>query len=264
MNGQSATPCGLFNPRRPIPIYVPAPSPASRERQTCAFRDFVHCLRFSPSRRRVALVASVADARPRSSAGSRGSQTYSAPPSTATAPTAQPMERSMTQPGQPGSTARAAATAPNAGGRRLLQPAGLHGRSVRRLPRRRPARHADRQRSHRRPRRRLASMLGLLLQIGIIALIGYLVWTWWQRRSQPALASGPADARRCLRNGSRPAFGLGGLGGGLRRRQRRAGARGRHRRGRPHAGRLQHVRAVCSATCRPRTARKTSARCARA
>ena len=35
-------------------------------------------------------------------------------------------------------------------------------------------------------------MLGLLLQIGIVAIIGYLLWTWWQRRNQPALASGPA------------------------------------------------------------------------
>src|ERR671935_1089647 len=36
--------------------------------------------------------------------GSRGSQTFSAPPSTTTAPSARPIERSMTQPGQPGST----------------------------------------------------------------------------------------------------------------------------------------------------------------
>src|SRR5262245_52944350 len=36
--------------------------------------------------------------------GSRGSQTFSAPPSTATSPGARPIERSMTQPGQPGGT----------------------------------------------------------------------------------------------------------------------------------------------------------------
>ena len=34
--------------------------------------------------------------------GSRGSQTFSAPPSTTTSPGARPIERSMTQPGQPG------------------------------------------------------------------------------------------------------------------------------------------------------------------
>src|SRR5262249_39117702 len=36
--------------------------------------------------------------------GSRGSQTFSAPPSTTTSPGARPIERSMTQPGQPGGT----------------------------------------------------------------------------------------------------------------------------------------------------------------
>ena len=45
-----------------------------------------------------------------------------------------------------------------------------------------------------------ASMLGLMLQIGIVVIIGYLLWTWWQRRNQPALASGPA-----LRNYASPA-----------------------------------------------------------
>src|SRR5690349_8683112 len=50
----------------------------------------------------MALAAGAADARPGggSSMGSRGSRTYSAPPSTATAPsTARPIERSTTQPG---------------------------------------------------------------------------------------------------------------------------------------------------------------------
>jgi predicted lipid-binding transport protein (Tim44 family) len=58
----------------------------------------------------------------------------------------------------------------------------------------------------------LASMLGLLLQIGIIAMVGYLLWSWWQRRSQPALAGGPA--LRDYNPGNRAAqFGLGsGLG----------------------------------------------------
>src|SRR5262249_60130880 len=34
--------------------------------------------------------------------GSRGSQTFSAPPSTTTSPTARPIERSLTQPPRPG------------------------------------------------------------------------------------------------------------------------------------------------------------------
>src|SRR5205807_552382 len=55
--------------------------------------------------------------------------------------------------------------------------------------------------------------LGRILQIGIVVLIGYLIWAWWQRRSQPALASGPA-----LRNydtgfgGQQPRYGFGGGG----------------------------------------------------
>ena len=161
------------------------------------------------------LVVSDADARPRLSAGSRGSQTYSAPPSTATSPTTRPLERSMTQPGQPGgSLAQRPATAPTpaptgglfgrpgfmgglfagflgAGLLGMLFGHGLTGGLG-----------------------GFASVLGLMLQIGIVVIIGYLLWTWWQRRSQPALANGPA-MRAVTPDGSRPSFGLGGLGGGL-------------------------------------------------
>ena len=74
----------------------------------------------------------------------------------------------------------------------------------------------------------MASMLGLMLQIGIIALIGYLLWTWWQRRSQPALASGPCCAT-CPRATSRPSYASAAseadFGGGLRRRAHRRRAR---------------------------------------
>jgi predicted lipid-binding transport protein (Tim44 family) len=137
-----------------------------------------------------ALVASIADARPRSSFGSRGSQTFSAPPSTATAPKAtRPMERSMTQPGQPGSFAQRPATPSPVGGF-LNRPgfmgglfagflgAGLLGMLF--------------GHGFLGGLGGIASMLGLLLQIGLVAIVGYLLWTWWQRRSQPALASGPA------------------------------------------------------------------------
>jgi predicted lipid-binding transport protein (Tim44 family) len=55
----------------------------------------------------------------------------------------------------------------------------------------------------------LASMFGLMLQIGIIAIVGYLLWSWWQRRNQPALAGGPA--LRDYNPGNRAAqFGFGG------------------------------------------------------
>jgi predicted lipid-binding transport protein (Tim44 family) len=161
----------------------------------------------------MALAVTDADARAGrgGSFGSRGSQTYSAPPSTATSPSARPIERSMTQPGQPGGALaqRPAAQAPTGGlfgrpgfmgglfagflGAGLLGMlfghglfGGLGG---------------------------FASMLGLMLQIGIIVLIGYLLWTWWQRRSQPALANGPSY-RDMPSGDSRPSF-LGSLGGGL-------------------------------------------------
>jgi predicted lipid-binding transport protein (Tim44 family) len=169
-----------------------------------------------------ALVASIADARPRSSFGSRGSQTYSAPPSTATAPKAtRPMERTMTQPGQPGSTASRTATAPNAaGGSFFNRPgfmgglfagflgAGLLGMLM--------------GNGFAGGLGGMASILGLMLQIGIIALVGYLLWTWWQRRSQPATAtaSGPM-LRDYGNNDSGRQLGMSGggmssgLGGGL-------------------------------------------------
>ena len=161
----------------------------------------------------LAFVFSDADARPRISAGSRGSQTFSAPPSTATSPTARPIERSMTQPGQPGGAlAQRPATAPNAAptgglfgrpgfmgglfagflGAGLLGMLFGHGLTG--------------------GLGGFASMLGLMLQIGIVVVIGYLLWTWWQRRSQPALANGPAY-RDMSAGDSRPSF-LGGLGGG--------------------------------------------------
>src|SRR2546421_8942643 len=68
----------------------------------------------------VVLAFAVTDADARAgrggSFGSRGSQTFSAPPSTATSPGARPIERSMTQPGQPGGTfAQRPATSPTGG-----------------------------------------------------------------------------------------------------------------------------------------------------
>ena len=169
----------------------------------------------------LALAVSDADARAGrgGSFGSRGSQTFSAPPSTATSPSARPIERSMTQPGQPGSTVgqRAPQTSPAAGGF-FNRPgflggmfagflgAGLLGMLF--------------GNGFMGGLGGAASMLGLLLQIGIVAIIGYLLWTWWQRRNQPALASGPAlrDANatnsRSPMSFSNNGFGGAGFGGG--------------------------------------------------
>jgi predicted lipid-binding transport protein (Tim44 family) len=160
------------------------------------------------------MAVSAADARAGGGfgSGSRGSRTYSAPPSTSTAPgTAQPFNRTFSQPGSPtvGAPAAAGGGFFNRGGmgRGLLGGlaagflgaglfgmlfggglfSGLGG---------------------------LSSILGLLLQVGLIVLVVRLAMSWWQRRNTPAAAyaGGPAAGP-----GAQPSFrsGLGfGLGSG--------------------------------------------------
>lgn len=126
------------------------------------------------------------------SSGSRGTRTFSAPPSTSTAPSAaQPFNRTMTQPGSPGMGAPAAAGAAKGGffnrpgmgmlgglaagflGAGLLGMlfgggmfSGLGG---------------------------LSSIIGLVLQIGLIIVVVRLAMMWWQRRNATASAyAGPA------------------------------------------------------------------------
>ena len=162
------------------------------------------------------LAISAADARVGGggSSGSRGGRTFSAPPSTSTAPNAaQPFNRTMTQPGTPGVGAPAAAGAAKGGffnrpgmgmlgglaagflGAGLLGMlfggglfGGLGG---------------------------LSSIIGLLLQIGLIIIVVRLAMSWWQRRHvtasayavptpTPAVGSGPLNS---LRTGT--GFGLG-------------------------------------------------------
>jgi predicted lipid-binding transport protein (Tim44 family) len=137
------------------------------------------------------LAVSAADARigGGASSGSRGGRTFSAPPSTSTAPgTAQPFNRTITQPGTPGMGAPAAAgggffNRPGMGmlgglaagflGAGLLGMlfgggmfGGLGG---------------------------LSSIIGLILQVGLIILVVRLAMSWWQRRHATASAyAGPA------------------------------------------------------------------------
>jgi predicted lipid-binding transport protein (Tim44 family) len=152
------------------------------------------------------VIAGDVDARPRMSFGSRGSKTFSAPPPTQTAPNAvRPMDRTMTQPQARPNTATRPTTAPTGGlfGRPgffgglaagflgagliglLLGHGFLGGLGG------------------------LASLFGLLLQVGLIVIVARLLWSWWQRRSQPAFAGGPMlrDA-----SSSQSAY-RGGLGG---------------------------------------------------
>jgi predicted lipid-binding transport protein (Tim44 family) len=125
-----------------------------------------------------------------SSSGSRGSsRTFSAPPTTHTAPNAaQPMQRSVTQPGQPGSTIGAAR--PATGGSWFNRPGLLGGLAAGFLG----AGLFGMLFGHGMfgGLGGLASMLGLIVQVGLIALVAMLIWRWFQRRNQPAMASGPA------------------------------------------------------------------------
>jgi predicted lipid-binding transport protein (Tim44 family) len=142
--------------------------------------------------------------------GSRGSQTFSAPPSTATSPSARPIERSMTQPNQPGGTfAQRPPTSSPVGGF-LNRPGFLGGLFAGFLG----AGLLGMLFGHGflGGLGGFASMLGLMLQIGIVVIIGYLLWTWWQRRTQPALASGPA-LRDYASGSARPEMGFGGGSG---------------------------------------------------
>lgn len=161
----------------------------------------------------LAMAISTADARVGGggSSGSRGSKTFSAPPSTTTAPNAaQPMNRTFAQPGAPAAGAAAGAAKggffnrPGMGmlgglaagflGAGLLgmlfgggMLGGLGG---------------------------LSSIIGLVLQIGLILIVVKLAMSWWQRRHTPAnaYASGPAASTAPPQGGgfgSGMGFGLG-------------------------------------------------------
>jgi predicted lipid-binding transport protein (Tim44 family) len=138
------------------------------------------------------------------SSGSRGARTFSAPPSTPTAPgTAQPFNRTFTQPGSPGAGAPIGGGFFNRPGMGLLGGlaagflgagllgmlfgggmfGGLGG---------------------------LSSIFGLILQIGLIVIVVRLAMSWWQRRhANPAYAGAAAGpgAQSSFRSGT--GFGLG-------------------------------------------------------
>ena len=163
-----------------------------------------------------ALVIADADARPRVSAGSRGSKTFSAPPPTATAPNATaPINRTMTTPGTPGVAAPAARppVAAPAGGmfggaRGMLGglAAGLLGAGLIGMLM---------GNGFMGGLAGLASIMGLLLQVALIGGVGFLLFRWWQRRSQPqpAYSGLPREATDAPQQRS-ALGGFGGFGGG--------------------------------------------------
>src|SRR5438105_13231802 len=161
----------------------------------------------------LAFVAIEANAAPRLNAGSRGSRTFSAPPPTATAPnSARPIERSMTQPPQPGAAPVARPATPAAPGGFFNRPGLLGGFAAGFLG----AGLLGMLFGHGLlgGLGGIASFLGLILQIGIIAMIAMFAWRWWQRRSQPAaaFAGGPA-LRDVMPNRPPPRPNFGGFGG---------------------------------------------------
>jgi predicted lipid-binding transport protein (Tim44 family) len=139
------------------------------------------------------------------SSGSRGTRTFSAPPSTSTAPsTAQPLNRTFTQPGSPGiGTSTAGGGFFNRPGGGMLRGlaagflgaglfgmlfgggmfGGLGG---------------------------MSSLFGLIIQIGLIVFVVRMAMSWWQRRTTPAYADaagGGLGGASAYRTGS--GFGLG-------------------------------------------------------
>jgi predicted lipid-binding transport protein (Tim44 family) len=158
------------------------------------------------------VIVSDADARARISAGSRGTRTFSAPPTTTTAPTARPIERSMTTPGQPGGAVAQAPRPATQPGGFFSRPGLLGGLAAGFLG----AGLIGMLLGHGflGGLGGLASFLGLILQVGLVAMVGYLLWSWWQRRSQPQPAYAGGANLRDIMQGERPRTGLGGLGAG--------------------------------------------------
>lgn len=150
------------------------------------------------------LAAPAADARPGGgrSSGSRGSATSSAPPTTTTAPrTAQPMQRTETpstapRPGAPAPAAAAPSRGMGFGGGFVagLLGAGLLGAMF--------------GGGFFGGLGGLSSMLGLLLQAGLIVGLVWLALRFFRRRSEPAMAGAGAPYARSGLGGPMP------LGGG--------------------------------------------------
>ena len=154
----------------------------------------------------LAIAVSSADARVGGglSSGSRGGRTFSAPPSTSTAPnTAQPFNRTITQPGspnfgapgggffnRPGLLGGLAAGFLGAGLLGMLFGGGLFGGLG-----------------------GLSSIIGLLLQIALIVFLVRLAMSWWQRRHETAAAFAGGPSSLGAQSGLRSATGF-GLGSG--------------------------------------------------
>ena len=159
----------------------------------------------------IALAPGLADARAGSSSsmGSRGSQTFSAPPTTGTAPmTAQPMQRSMTQPTP---SAPTAGMAPGAVAPRRSFGSGLMGGLVGGLI---GVGLGGMLMGHGffGGGMGFLGFLGLLLQVLLVVMIGRWLWRMFMARSTPALAQGPNLFARQAQPAAPPPMGGGSAG----------------------------------------------------
>jgi predicted lipid-binding transport protein (Tim44 family) len=159
------------------------------------------------------LAAGVAEARPgggRGSFGSRGTRTFDAPPVTRTAPNpAQPMERTQTP--QPAPNVQRPGTVPQTAQPRGfgfgsglfagLLGAGLLGMLF--------------GNGFLGGLAGLASFLGLLLQIALIAGVVWLAVRFFRRRQEPAMASARGPMARSALGGTMPPVGAGAAPGNL-------------------------------------------------
>ncbi len=148
----------------------------------------------------VMFAISAADARPGGggSSGSRGSRTHTAPPPTATAPNAaQPMNRTFTQPGSPGAAAAAPAAAGAAAKGGFFNRPGMMGGMLGGLAMGFLGAGLFGMLSGGSLFSGLggiASIIGLLLQIGLVIIVVRLAMKWWQRRNATASAYAAPDA----------------------------------------------------------------------
>lgn len=161
----------------------------------------------------VTLVAGAADARPGGggSFGSRGTRTFTAPSITRTAPSpVAPIQRSITQPTQPSPGITRPAWSGTGG---LLNRPGLFGGLLAGFV---GAGLLGLLLGHGLfgGLAGIGSLFGLLLQIGLIVIVGRLIWNWWQRRNGYAMAGGPALRDTGYSGNGNAGAGFGGFGGG--------------------------------------------------
>lgn len=134
--------------------------------------------------------------------GSRGSRTFSAPSATHTAPSAAPIERSVTQPNRPTSSPLGTPSRGLFGGGLFgglaggFLGAGLFGLLF--------------GNGFFGGMGGFASLLGLLLQIALIVWVAKMLFAWFQRRNSPAMAGGPSGAMHGFSPLGAGMFGAGG------------------------------------------------------